>query len=129
MDKVKNFCDHSMILWEMAANQKSKGTLWPTPASFRVKDLFWQQILWKIHKEFQFVCICSLLSFYLGNKMQFFSLIEQFDKITIGYFFDNFFYVVSCWNCCQGSSNKLVQQVELHPKSCPYQFFPRTKTF
>ena len=37
MDKVKNFYDHSMILWEMAANQKSKGTLWPTPASFRVK--------------------------------------------------------------------------------------------
>ena len=40
MDKVKNFCDHSMILWEMAANQKSKGTLWPTPASFRVKSFF-----------------------------------------------------------------------------------------
>ena len=31
IDKVKNFCDHSMILWEMAANQKPIGTLWPPP--------------------------------------------------------------------------------------------------
>ena len=37
IDKVKNFCDHSMILREMAANQKPIGTLWPPPASFRVK--------------------------------------------------------------------------------------------
>ena len=27
IDKVKNFCDHSMILREMAANQKPIGTL------------------------------------------------------------------------------------------------------
>ena len=31
IDKVKNFCDHSMILREMAANQKPIGTLWPPP--------------------------------------------------------------------------------------------------
>ena len=37
MDKVKNFCDHSKILWEMAANRKHIGTLWPPSASFRVK--------------------------------------------------------------------------------------------
>ena len=40
MDKVKNFCDHSMILWEMAANQKPTGHFWTTPASFRVKRHF-----------------------------------------------------------------------------------------
>ena len=37
MDKVKNFCDHSMILWEMGANLLTDGTLWSPPASFRVK--------------------------------------------------------------------------------------------
>ena len=37
MDKVKNFCDHSIILREMAANRKPTGHFWTTPASFRVK--------------------------------------------------------------------------------------------
>ena len=36
IDKVKNFCDHSMILWEMAANPKPTGHFWTPPASFRV---------------------------------------------------------------------------------------------
>ena len=37
IDKVKNFCDHSMILWKMAANRKHIGSFWiPPPASFRV---------------------------------------------------------------------------------------------
>ena len=40
MDKVKNFCDHSMILLEMAANQKPTRHFWTTPASFRVKGGF-----------------------------------------------------------------------------------------
>ena len=31
MDKVKNFCDHSMILWEMAANPKPTGHFWTPP--------------------------------------------------------------------------------------------------
>jgi hypothetical protein len=36
MDKVKKFCDHSIFLWEMAANRKPIGTLWP---SLRVKKI------------------------------------------------------------------------------------------
>ena len=37
MDKVKNFCDHSMILWEMAGDLLTSGSFWPPPASLRVK--------------------------------------------------------------------------------------------
>ena len=45
MDKVKNFCDHSMILWEMAANRKPTGHFWTTPASFRVKEYLCNKLL------------------------------------------------------------------------------------
>ena len=38
IDKVKNFCDHSMILREMAANQKPIGTLKSKKAA--TNDLF-----------------------------------------------------------------------------------------
>ena len=31
MDKVKNFCDHSMILWEMAGDLLTSGSFWPPP--------------------------------------------------------------------------------------------------
>ena len=44
MDKVKNFCDHKMILWEMGANLLINGHFDPPPASFRVK------ILWRRNK-------------------------------------------------------------------------------
>ena len=37
MDKVKNFCDHSTILWEMAGDLLTSGHFWTPPASFRVK--------------------------------------------------------------------------------------------
>ena len=39
-DKVKKFCDHSMILWEMAGNLLTSGSFWHPPgppASFRAK--------------------------------------------------------------------------------------------
>ena len=56
MDKVKNFCDHSMILWEMAANQKPTGHFWTTPASFRVKQKYFtlkmnNEVNWYGHKK------------------------------------------------------------------------------
>ena len=42
MDKVKNFCDHSMTLREMTDNLLTTGHFWTTPASFRVncQELF-----------------------------------------------------------------------------------------
>ena len=39
MDKVKKFCDHSMILWEMAGDLLTDGLNQPPPAVFRVKLL------------------------------------------------------------------------------------------
>ena len=36
MDKVKNFCDHSMTLREMTDNLLTNGHFWTPPASFRV---------------------------------------------------------------------------------------------
>ena len=44
MDKVKKFCDHSMILWEMAGDLLTDGLPQPTPPmSFMVKT---SQTLW-----------------------------------------------------------------------------------
>ena len=47
-DKVKKFCDHSMILWEMAGDLLSSGQNPPPPAVFRVNGTlcflcFWEQ--------------------------------------------------------------------------------------
>ena len=39
MHKVKKFCDHSMILWEMAGDLLTNGLNPPPPAAFRVKNL------------------------------------------------------------------------------------------
>ena len=38
MDKVKNFCDHSIILWEMAGNLLTDGWIPPHPMYFRVNS-------------------------------------------------------------------------------------------
>ena len=40
MDKVKNFCEHSMILWEMAGNLVTDGLPQPPPGSFRVNTSY-----------------------------------------------------------------------------------------
>ena len=37
MDKVKKFCEPSLILWEMAGDLLTSGSFWTPPASFRVK--------------------------------------------------------------------------------------------
>ena len=38
MDKVKNFCDHSMILWEMAGDLVAGGHFWPPPDPLGLKQ-------------------------------------------------------------------------------------------
>ena len=40
IDKVKNFCDHSMILWEMAANRKPIGSFWTPPPPLGLTSIF-----------------------------------------------------------------------------------------
>ena len=39
MDKVKKFCEPSLILWEMAGDLLTSGQNQPPPGSFRVKEL------------------------------------------------------------------------------------------
>ena len=41
IDKVKNFCDHSITLRGMTDNLLTTGHFWTTSASFRVKLYFW----------------------------------------------------------------------------------------
>ena len=65
MDKVKNFCDHSIILREMAANRKPTGHFWTTPASFRVNEMVDKRDFLKIINLFRgckrFVTWCGAL--------------------------------------------------------------------
>ena len=43
-DKVKKFCDHSMILWEMAGVLLTNRLNQPPPAVFRVKKRLWNTV-------------------------------------------------------------------------------------
>ena len=65
MDKVKNFCDHKMILWEMGTNLLTNGTLWsPSPASIRV-NIGTQNLLWKsAWGTFWHLCLFTKYNFY-----------------------------------------------------------------
>ena len=90
MDNVKNFCDHSMILWEMAANRKPIGSFWTPPASFRVnKQTKWMkyQVIGNQIKEEEFeICIKSVYRYERRKEKtreitSFLSILSDFQQI------------------------------------------------
>ena len=82
MDKVKNFCDHSMTMWEMTDILLTSGSFWTPPASFRVK------------RELDFCnSYLSLLYFCLIQSMSSYCTLVYFTLICIKnclIFFQNF---------------------------------------
>ena len=91
MDKVKNFCDHSMILWELASNRNPIGSFWTPPASFRVNKATMRKLAsalstpWSLHirlHKFILIFVNSWGSYNLVGKVNDFGV--KFDLFTPG---------------------------------------------
>ena len=82
INKVKKFCDHSMILWEMAGDLPTNGLNQPPPMSFRVKSSWINNIqftsfqMWNVF-SLKLLVYCSLrFSWYrCGTKIMLFPMI------------------------------------------------------
>ena len=76
LDILKKFCDHSMILWEMAGDLPNNGLNQPPPMSFRVKSIILNYLMYNesllIIILTRFDCSCRKKS--LSNSVQLFSL-------------------------------------------------------
>ena len=76
MDKVKNFCDHSMTLREMTDDLLTSGHFCPPPASFRVKrhiNAFLQSFVQQMTSMCQIIALLLDLLSESGGKTLFIS--------------------------------------------------------